>query len=85
LLLSRFVEDNAYNLYDRPLLHGSLVTAGSKIIIVRKEYIFLISDETAEGISKALDNNRFSLGTRGIRYISKALDNNRFNLGTRGL
>ncbi|EJD53168.1 pre-mRNA-processing protein 45 [Auricularia subglabra TFB-10046 SS5] len=57
-----FADDDAYNLYDKPLFHGS--SAAAAIYKPRGGQ----GDEdsfgggTEEGISKALDNDRFGLG-----------------------
>jgi SNW domain-containing protein 1 len=63
-LSGSFADDDAYNLYDKPLFHGS--TAAAAIYKARGN-IAEGDDEafgggTEEGISKALDNDRFELG-----------------------
>jgi SNW domain-containing protein 1 len=63
-LSGSFADDDAYNLYDKPLFHGS--TAAAAIYKARGN--IAEGDEeafgggTEEGISKALDNDRFELG-----------------------
>lgn len=63
-LSGSFAEDDQYNLYDRPLFHGS--TAAAAIYKARgnitegNEESF--GGGTEEGIGKALDNDRFGLG-----------------------
>lgn len=69
-LSGSFADDDAYNLYDRPLFHGS--TAAAAIYKARGN-ISEGNDEsfgggTEEGISKALDNDRFSLGQAKIGF-----------------
>jgi len=63
-LSGSFASDDAYNLYDRPLFHGS--TAAAAIYKARGN-IDAGNDEsfgggTEEGIEKALANDRFELG-----------------------
>lgn len=61
-LQSGFADEENYNLYDRPLFHGS--TAAAAIYKPRgaqgNEDAF--GGGTEEGISRALDNDRFGLG-----------------------
>ncbi|KAH7107637.1 pre-mRNA-processing protein 45 [Auriculariales sp. MPI-PUGE-AT-0066] len=62
-LRSGFADDDAYNLYDRPLFHGASATAA----IYKRGNTNAGNDEsfgggTEDGISKALDNDRFGLG-----------------------
>lgn len=63
-LSGSFANDDAYNLYDRPLFHGSSAAAA---IYKSRGNISEGNDEsfgggTEEGIGKALDNDRFGLG-----------------------
>ncbi|EPQ57934.1 hypothetical protein GLOTRDRAFT_114500 [Gloeophyllum trabeum ATCC 11539] len=63
-LAGSFADDEAYNLYDRPLFHGSSAAAA---IYKARGNIEQGNEEsfgggTEEGISKALDNDRFGLG-----------------------
>ncbi|KAK0196795.1 SKIP/SNW domain-containing protein [Armillaria mellea] len=59
-----FADDDAYNLYDKPLFHGS--TAAAAIYKARGNIPEGNDDSfgggTDEGIGKALDNDRFGLG-----------------------
>ncbi|EMD38218.1 hypothetical protein CERSUDRAFT_104828 [Gelatoporia subvermispora B] len=63
-LAGSFADDDAYNLYDRPLFHGS--TAAAAIYKARGNIAEGNQDSfgegTEEGIGKALDNDRFGLG-----------------------
>lgn len=63
-LSGSFADDDAYNLYDRPLFHGS--TAAAAIYKARGNIPEGNEDSfgggTEEGIGKALDNDRFNLG-----------------------
>lgn len=65
-----FADDDAYNLYDRPLFHGS--TAAAAIYKARgnvgegNEESF--GGGTEEGIGKALDNDRFGLGQARVGF-----------------
>lgn len=67
-LSGTFATDDAYNLYDKPLFHGS--TAAAAIYKARGNMD--AGDEskyaggTEEGISKALANDRFQLGASGF-------------------
>ncbi|KAG8855555.1 mRNA splicing protein [Serendipita sp. 411] len=66
-LSGSFADDDAYNLYDKPLFHGS--TAAAAIYKARGN-ISQGNEEsfgggTEDGITKALDNDRFGLGTAG--------------------
>ena len=63
-LSGSFADDDAYNLYDRPLFHGSSAAAA---IYKARGNITEGNEEsfgggTEEGIGKALDNDRFGLG-----------------------
>lgn len=74
-LSGSFADEDQYNLYDRPLFHGS--TAAAAIYKARgnipegDEEAF--GEGTSEGISKALDNDRFGLG-KPIRGFEGAQD-----------
>ncbi|EIN07084.1 hypothetical protein PUNSTDRAFT_144643 [Punctularia strigosozonata HHB-11173 SS5] len=63
-LSNSFADDDAYNLYDRPLFHGS--TAAAAIYKARGNITEGDQESfgggTEEGIGKALDNDRFGLG-----------------------
>jgi SNW domain-containing protein 1 len=67
-LSGSFASDDAYNLYDRPLFHGS--TAAAAIYKARGNLD--AGDEekfgggTEAGISTALSNDRFNLGVSGF-------------------
>jgi len=69
-LSGNFADDDAYNLYDKPLFHGS--TAAAAIYKARgnipegNEESF--GGGTEEGIGKALDNDRFSLGQAKVGF-----------------
>lgn len=69
-LSGNFADDDAYNLYDKPLFHGS--TAAAAIYKARgnieegNEESF--GGGTDEGIGKALDNDRFQLGRAKIGF-----------------
>ncbi|CAL1705673.1 unnamed protein product [Somion occarium] len=69
-LSGSFADEDTYNLYDRPLFHGS--SAASAIYKARgniaegNEESF--GEGTEEGISKALDNDRFGLGRARIGF-----------------
>ncbi|KAF9013960.1 pre-mRNA-processing protein 45 [Cyathus striatus] len=69
-LAGSFADDDAYNLYDKPLFHGS--TAAAAIYKARgnitegNEESF--GEGTEEGIGKALDNDRFGLGKARIGF-----------------
>lgn len=69
-----FADEDAYNLYDRPLFHGS--TAAAAIYKARGNMNQGDQDSfgggTEEGITKALDNDRFGLGTAGARGFEGA-------------
>ncbi|KAK7049283.1 mRNA splicing protein [Paramarasmius palmivorus] len=69
-LSGNFADDDAYNLYDKPLFHGS--TAAAAIYKARGN-IADGNDEsfgggTEEGVGKALDNDRFSLGKPKVGF-----------------
>ncbi|KAJ8093159.1 mRNA splicing protein [Marasmius tenuissimus] len=69
-LSSNFADDDAYNLYDKPLFHGS--TAAAAIYKARGD-VGEGNDEsfgggTDEGIGKALDNDRFNLGQPKVGF-----------------
>lgn len=69
-LSGNFADEESYNLYDRPLFHGS--TAAAAIYKARgnitegNEESF--GGGTDEGIGKALDNDRFGLGQARIGF-----------------
>lgn len=69
-LSNSFGDDDSYNLYDRPLFHGS--SAASAIYKARGN-ITEGNDEsfgggTEEGISRTLDNDRFGLGRPRVGF-----------------
>ncbi|KAG2755828.1 hypothetical protein P692DRAFT_20843926 [Suillus brevipes Sb2] len=69
-LSGSFADEDNYNLYDRPLFHGS--TAAAAIYKARGN-IAEGNDEsfgggTEEGIGKALDNDRFGLGKARVGF-----------------
>jgi hypothetical protein len=69
-LSGSFADDDAYNLYDRPLFHGSSAAAA---IYKARGNITEGNDEsygggTEEGITRALDNDRFGLGRAQIGF-----------------
>lgn len=69
-LSGSFAEEDSYNLYDRPLFHGSSAAAA---IYKARGNITEGNDEsfgggTEEGIGKALDNDRFGLGQAQIGF-----------------
>lgn len=79
-LSTSFASDDAYNLYDRPLFHGS--TAAAAIYKARSGNL------AADGADLGADNGA---GGAGEKYgggteegIGKALGNDRFNLGASG-
>ncbi|KAF8911069.1 pre-mRNA-processing protein 45 [Gymnopilus junonius] len=69
-LSGNFADDDSYNLYDKPLFHGS--TAAAAIYKARgniqegNEESF--GGGTEEGIGKALDNDRFNLGAPRVGF-----------------
>lgn len=69
-LSGSFADDDAYNLYDRPLFHGS--TAAAAIYKARGNIVEGNEESfgggTEEGISKALDNDRFELGQARVGF-----------------
>lgn len=69
-LSGNFADDDAYNLYDRPLFHGS--TAAAAIYKARGNIEEGNEDSfgggTEEGIGKALDNDRFNLGQARVGF-----------------
>lgn len=73
-LSGNFADDDAYNLYDRPLFHGS--TAAAAIYKARgnitegNEESF--GGGTDDGIGKALDNDRFGLGQTRVGFEGAA-------------
>jgi SNW domain-containing protein 1 len=73
-LSGSFADDDAYNLYDKPLFHGA--TAAAAIYKARGNLD--AGDDTAfgggteEGIGKALDNDRFDLGRAKIGFEGAA-------------
>ncbi len=69
-LSGSFADDDAYNLYDRPLFHGSSAAAA---IYKARGNISEGNEEsfgggTEEGIGKALDNDRFGLGAPRVGF-----------------
>lgn len=69
-LSGSFADDDAYNLYDRPLFHGSSAAAA---IYKARGNITEGNEEsfgggTEEGIGKALDNDRFGLGAPRVGF-----------------
>jgi len=63
-LSGSFADEESYNLYDKPLFHGSTAAAA---IYKSRGNITEGNDEsfgggTEEGVGKALDNDRFGLG-----------------------
>lgn len=69
-LSGSFADDDAYNLYDRPLFHGSSAAAA---IYKARGNITEGNEEsfgggTEEGISRALDNDRFGLGRAQVGF-----------------
>ncbi|KZT69814.1 pre-mRNA-processing protein 45 [Daedalea quercina L-15889] len=69
-LSGTFADDEAYNLYDRPLFHGS--SAAAAIYKARGNITEGNQDSfgegTEEGITRALDNDRFGLGQARIGF-----------------
>jgi SNW domain-containing protein 1 len=69
-LSSNFADDDAYNLYDKPLFHGS--TAAAAIYKARGNIQEGDEDSfgggTEEGITKALDQDRFNLGRAKVGF-----------------
>jgi len=69
-LSGNFADDDAYNLYDRALFHGS--TAAAAIYKARGNIDEGNEDSfgggTEEGIGKALDNDRFNLGQARVGF-----------------
>ncbi|TFY60078.1 hypothetical protein EVJ58_g5374 [Rhodofomes roseus] len=69
-LSGTFADDEAYNLYDRPLFHGS--TAAAAIYKARGNITEGNQDSfgegTEEGITRALDNDRFGLGQARVGF-----------------
>ncbi|KAJ2934932.1 hypothetical protein H1R20_g2153, partial [Candolleomyces eurysporus] len=69
-LSNTFADEDSYNLYDKPLFHGS--TAAAAIYKARGN--MAEGDESAygggteEGISKAMDNDRFALGRPKVGF-----------------
>ena len=69
-LPSNFADDDAYNLYDRPLFHGSSAAAA---IYKARGNIEEGNEEsfgggTEEGVNKALGNDRFGLGQARVGF-----------------
>ncbi|KIP12316.1 hypothetical protein PHLGIDRAFT_124211 [Phlebiopsis gigantea 11061_1 CR5-6] len=69
-LAGSFADEDSYNLYDRPLFHGSSAAAA---IYKARGNISEGNDEsfgggTEEGIGKALDNDRFGLGEAKVGF-----------------
>ena len=73
-LSGNFADDDAYNLYDRPLFHGS--TASAAIYKARGNIPEGNEDSfgggTEEGIGAALDNDRFNLGQARVGFEGAA-------------
>ncbi|TFK42445.1 SKIP/SNW domain-containing protein [Crucibulum laeve] len=73
-LSGSFAEDESYNLYDKPLFHGS--TAAAAIYKARGNIPEGNEDSfgggTEEGIGKALDNDRFNLGQARVGFEGAA-------------
>lgn len=69
-LSGSFADDDAYNLYDRPLFHGSTAAAAiykaSGNITDGNQESF--GGGTEEGINQALDNDRFGLGQPRVGF-----------------
>lgn len=69
-LSGNFGDDESYNLYDKPLFHGS--TAAAAIYKARGNIAEGDQDSfgegTEEGIGKALDNDRFALGRPKVGF-----------------
>lgn len=69
-LSASFADDDSYNLYDRPLFHGS--TAAAAIYKARGNIDEGNDDSfgggTEEGIGKALDNDRFGIGRPKVGF-----------------
>ncbi|KAF8228504.1 pre-mRNA-processing protein 45 [Tricholoma matsutake] len=69
-LSGNFADEDSYNLYDKPLFHGS--TAAAAIYKARGNIAEGNEDSfgggTSEGIGKALDNDRFGLGQARIGF-----------------
>ena len=69
-LSGSFADEESYNLYDKPLFHGS--SAAAAIYKARSNANEGNDDSfgggTAEGISKALDNDRFGLGKPRVGF-----------------
>jgi len=69
-LSGNFADDDAYNLYDRPLFHGASAAAA---IYRARSNVVEGNDEayaggTEEGVSKALENDRFGLGRPKVGF-----------------
>ncbi|TFK92325.1 pre-mRNA-processing protein 45 [Polyporus arcularius HHB13444] len=69
-LSGSFADDDAYNLYDRPLFHGS--SAAAAIYKARGNIAEGNQDSfgggTEEGIGQALDNDRFGMGAPRVGF-----------------
>ncbi|KAH8827293.1 pre-mRNA-processing protein 45 [Flagelloscypha sp. PMI_526] len=69
-LSGSFGDDDSYNLYDRPLFHGS--TAAAAIYKAHGNMAAENDDSygggTEEGIGRAMDNDRFSLGKPKVGF-----------------
>ena len=61
-LSGSFADDDAYNLYDKPLFHGSSAAAAIYKPRGGQGNDDAFGGGTEEGIGKALDNDRFGLG-----------------------
>ena len=69
-LSGSFADDDSYNLYDKPLFHGSSAAAAiykarGNISEGNQESF---GEGTEEGIGKALDNDRFGLGRAKVGF-----------------
>lgn len=82
-LQGSFADDDAYNLYDKPLFHGSSAAAA---IYKARGNMSEGNDETLgggteEGVTKAMANDRFDLGSskmgRGLGFEGNAADETR--------
>ncbi|KAH6918428.1 pre-mRNA-processing protein 45 [Coprinopsis sp. MPI-PUGE-AT-0042] len=73
-LSGNFADEDSYNLYDKPLFHGSTAAAA----IYKASGNMAAGDEdsfgggTEEGIGKALDNDRFALGRPKVGFEGAA-------------
>ncbi|TFK76349.1 pre-mRNA-processing protein 45 [Pluteus cervinus] len=73
-LSGNFADEDSYNLYDKPLFHGS--TAAAAIYRPRGNVAEGNEDSfgggTEEGVSRALDNDRFALGQPKVGFEGAA-------------